>query len=306
MTGKRSVGLAAALVAIGITVTLAPGLSAEEPKAKRPTVKIALVSSLFRDIPQALITASMGPFKILMEAQTGLRGDLIQGGDAIALGGQLKSDKVQLGVFQGFEFAWAQKKFPDLKPLMIAVNQRSHLYVYVVVSKNSTATSLADLKGKSLALPARTKGHCYLYMERTLKTPSQDFAKFFGAVTRPATTEEALDDVVDGVVEATVVDEVGLECYARRKPARAARLRNLEKSCVFPAAVVAYHAGSVDDATLKKFQTGMQNANKSAFGRQLLTLWQITGFDNIPEDFQQNLLDIGRAYPAPDDVDLKK
>jgi ABC-type phosphate/phosphonate transport system substrate-binding protein len=305
MTETRRIGIGALLVALGIGVALGPGLLKAEKNVKQPTIKIGMVSSLFRNVPQALITASMGPFKILMEAQTGLPGELVQGGDAIVLGQDLGADKVHLGVFQGFEFAWAQKRFPDLRPLMIAVNQHAHLHVHVLVAKNSEASQLPDLKGKTLALPTRTPGHCLLYLERKLKIPASGLPKYFGAVTATHTVEDALDDVVDGAVQATVVDAASLECYKRRKPARFAKLRCLEKSGVFPAAVVAYHAGALDEETLRKFQVGMQNANKSAFGRQLLTLWQITGFETIPVDYQQTLTEVAKAYPAPDELEAK-
>jgi ABC-type phosphate/phosphonate transport system substrate-binding protein len=189
---------------------------------------------------------------------------------------------------------------------MIAVNQQTHLYVHVLVQKDSDAVSLTSLKGETLALPAKTRGHALLYLERSLKTPVQDFSKVFGAVTTPDTAEDALDDVVDGVVHATVVDGVTLDCYKRRKPGRFAKLRDLEKSGAFPAAVVAYHEGAVDYATLERFQTGMQSANKSAFGRQLLTLWQMTAFEPVPADYQQTLGDMLKLYPAPGEAEAKK
>jgi ABC-type phosphate/phosphonate transport system substrate-binding protein len=241
-----------------------------------------------------------------MEAQTGLHGDLVAGGDAFSVAEQLNGDKIQLGVFHGFEFAWAREKYPKLKPLMIAVNQQRHLFAQVLVKKDNEAKGWADLKGKSLALPRYSKEHCHLFLERFCQNSGRCMKEYFAQVLKPATAEDALDDVVDGTVQAVLVDSVSLQCYKKRKPGRFAQLKEIEKSCVFPATVVAYRAGAVDKETLRRFQEGMTNAGKSAYGRQLMTLWKMTNFESVPDDFDQILKDIAKAYPAPKKGKLAK
>ena len=112
------VGLLAALVA--------------EPAAARDddnlsAVRIGLVKTLFRDVPEALIPIGLRPMKELMLGQTGVSGDLIPSGDADSLARQLKADEVQLAVFHGVEFAWVHQNYPTLKPLVIAVNEHPFL-----------------------------------------------------------------------------------------------------------------------------------------------------------------------------------
>ena len=94
----------------------------EEPTNSRTLVRIGVVSSLFRDVPEPLAQAMLRPMKSLIETQTGLQGDVTRAGDAFELGQKLSEDKIQLGVFHGFEFAWYRLKFPKLQPLVIAVN----------------------------------------------------------------------------------------------------------------------------------------------------------------------------------------
>ena len=43
----------------------------------------------------------------------------------------------------------------------------------------------------------------------------------------------------------------------------------------------------------------MMNANRTALGRRLMTLWRLTGFEQVPPDYDQTLADIVKAYPAP-------
>jgi ABC-type phosphate/phosphonate transport system substrate-binding protein len=306
MHGQRKIAVISFLVAGAVGLGLPGGSWAGERTSSETTIKIGMVSSLFRDMPDGMVNACMGPFRALMESQTGLRGDMVRGGDALELGAKLNGDKVHLAVFHGFEFAWAQKKFPALRPLMIAVNQQQLLYAHVLVRKDSAAASLADLKGKSLAMPAHTREHCRLFLGRTCQGWGKDAKAFFSGVVTPGSVEDALDDVVDGLVQAAVVDGVSLDCYKKRKPGRFAKLKEIQKSAAFPAAVVAYHQGAVDEATLERFQKGMLNANKTAFGRQLLTLWKMTGFEQVPADYEETLAEIVKLYPASEKFKVAK
>ena len=90
-------------------------------------VRIGLVRTLFRDTSESLMQVIMRPFKSLLETQTGMNGRLISGGDAHNLGQRLKQGEVHFGIFHGVEFAWAKAKFPELKPLLIAVNKQPYL-----------------------------------------------------------------------------------------------------------------------------------------------------------------------------------
>ncbi len=58
-----------------------------------------------------------------------------------------------------------------------------------------------------------------------------------------------------------------------------------------------YHSGVFDETTLRRFQEGLLKADKTALGRQLLTLWSLTGFEKVPENFERTLVEIGNAYP---------
>jgi ABC-type phosphate/phosphonate transport system substrate-binding protein len=297
----RQATLLLALSAVAGAVTWAPAGRAEENKAApAEPVRIGLVSSLFRDTPETLVTAMMQPFGALMESQTGLAGKLVSGGDAVHLGKLLAEDKIHLAVFHGVEFAWARQQNPGLQPLMIAVNQKRHLHALVVVRADDALAGFADLKDQSLALPQQSREHCHLFLERRCQAAGLDPSRFFTRLASPPTQEDALDDVVDKLVQGAVVDSVAVECYQRRKPARFAKLRVLERSDVFPAAVVAYHPGALGDATLQRFRDGMLNANKGALGRQFMALWKLTAFEAVPEDYEQTLKHILRIYPPPD------
>jgi ABC-type phosphate/phosphonate transport system substrate-binding protein len=286
------------------TAWLAPSAgSAAAPVAPHQPIRVGIVRSLFRDMPERLVLTLMQPFGGLMKAETGLDCDLVPGGTGLELGKQLAENKLDVALFQGIEFAWARQKYPDLRPLMLVVNQKPHYRAYLVVGKNAGIKDLADLRGKTLALPLYSHEHCYQFLDRLCRPQHKTPQQFFDKIARPPDVETALDDAVDGKVPAALIDQVPLDCYRRRKPGRYVGLTILKRSEVFPASVVAYRAGRLDRALLDRFRNGMKNARRTAIGRQLLSLWLLTGFEDAPKDFQASLEKIVRLYPAPQPTD---
>jgi ABC-type phosphate/phosphonate transport system substrate-binding protein len=294
MTGTRAgwaIGLSILVVLPPITARAADDQNDQQP------IKIGMVSSLFRDMPEPLVTAMMRPFGALMQSQTGVAGELVQGGDACHLGKLLAEGKVQLAVMHGVEFAWAKQQFPRLTPMMIAVNQTRNLHACVVTRKDDKINELADLHGKKIGFPKHSRQHCHLYFERRCVGGDVTTQKVFADIDSPANAEDALDDVVDGITPAAVIDSVGLDCYERRKPSRFGMLKIIQTSEAFPAAVVAYVPGTLDEDTVNQFQHGLMNAKQTAMGRQFMMLWKLTAFEPVPANYEASLVSIAKAYP---------
>jgi ABC-type phosphate/phosphonate transport system substrate-binding protein len=294
------VGLAALVLAAGLAA-LVFVRAGDGEEMKTSTVRIGLTGSLFRDMPDPLVQTMMRPFKSLMEEQTGLSGQLVTGIKSDELGRQLKDDKLQLAVYQGFEFAWARQKYADLRPLMIAVNHDRYPRAFVLVRDDSDAAKLCDLKGKSIAVPRRTREYCHLFLERRCDAAGKSPRDFFGKVLAPLTPEEAVDAAVNGQVDAVLADSCILTWYEQHKSARFARLKVLERSEAFPAAVIAYYANAIDETTLRRFRDGMLSAKDNPRSLQLMTMCQITSFESVPDDYDKVLSDVARAYPPVKD-----
>jgi ABC-type phosphate/phosphonate transport system substrate-binding protein len=295
MIGRRRTFLSlAAALGLAVLPALAPG---QTPQA--PPVKIGMAGSLFRDVPASMIQLLTPPFQSLMRDQTGLEGEIVPSGTAVELGKKLSDKEVQLGVFHGFEFAWAQEKYPELKPLCIVINKHRTLRALLVVRGDSEATALADLKGKTIAVPRRTREHCHLFLEREVAPLVAEGKEFFGKIVNHASIEDALDDVLRDKVQAVLVDGVALESYEQVKPGCHAQLKVLKQSEPFPPSVVVYRDAAVDKATLAKFRDGMINANQTVRGKELMAQWKLTAFENVPDDFPQALASVLKAYPPP-------
>jgi ABC-type phosphate/phosphonate transport system substrate-binding protein len=264
-------------------------------------VRIAVVDSFFRDIPEPLVRPLIEPFRVLMVAQTGMDGDVVLPKGALQLAQDLADDKVQIALFHGFEYAWAKHQHPELRPLMIALHQERDLQVFLMVRADSPVRSFAELQGKPVALPCFCQEHCWIYMERACQAAGQaDPKKFFSRLTTPRDPEEGLDELADGKVQAVIVDNVALNSYQKRKPARFAKLKSVQKSEMFPSAVIAYRAGSFDEATIKRFQESLLDGQKTSLGRQLLMLWKLKSLESVPADFDESLNKILKAYPPPE------
>jgi ABC-type phosphate/phosphonate transport system substrate-binding protein len=282
-----------------LVVVLAPAATVAIADENAP-VKIGVPANLFRDIPKITIDALMPTFTRLMEAQTGVRGQivLLKNGGEVAK--QLEDNRIQFAVFHGFEFAWAQTKHKDLRPLVVAIsNQSPNLTAQVVVASDSSFAKLDDLQGHKVAIPRGTREHCRLFLSRRLNGIGHRQEKFFGGETTPPNVAAALDDVMSGKVQATVVEGAAWDNYKWLNPGKANRLKSLMKSETFPTGVIAYKHGNVPDANLTKFRDGLTSAHQKPEGLQLIMLWKLNRFDVVPADYHQLLADIVRAYPPP-------
>ncbi len=285
--------LAFCFVIFGMTFGT-PKSSAEAPKP----IRIGMAKSFFLDVPDAMVQMLSIPFRSLMKNQTGLDGRLETSMDCFELGEKLEKNEIQLGVFHGFEFAWVKEKYPKLRPLMIAINKDRELSANIVLREDKNFTSFADLKGKQISLPKRSRGHCRLFLERRIEecgsTPA-DFCK----LCNHSNIETALDEVVLGNVECIVIDGVSLDCYRQIKPGCFKRLKIFKRSEIFPAAVVVYQPGNLRTSIINRFRNGMLNAHKNFRSRHLMTMWKLTAFEPIPNNYNAILTNIRKCYPSP-------
>jgi ABC-type phosphate/phosphonate transport system substrate-binding protein len=249
-------------------------------------------------MPENLVRASLRPFALVAEAQTGLQVELTPESTGMDLAKSLKSGELDLGIFQGIEFAWARARDLNLQPLMVATYGSPELGACLIVRSDSKLKSVQSLTGGSLALPIDSRLHCHLYLKRLVaQVGGSDVKRFFKVVGMPANAEEALDNVVERSGQAALVDKVAWACYQRLKPTRATELKVLSESESFPASVVVFREGRVPSETLQRLQRGMLAADKQALGRQLLTLWKLTGFLDVPRNYLPLTESIIRLYP---------
>jgi ABC-type phosphate/phosphonate transport system substrate-binding protein len=294
-----------ALLAWIILGKLAPRAAADGKTGAACPVKIGMVQTFFHDLPKPVIALATEPFKKVMRDTTGLTGELAVGADAFSVAGDIEGGRFQCGIFHGHEFAWVQKKHPELKPVMIAVHREHTVTAYVLVRKEGAPAAFSDLRGKDIGVPKMTREHCRLYLERTCRgccNPASRLAPkdYFAHVAAPANVETALDELCHGKYAAVLVDSVGLAFYKDLKPGCFNRLQVLTQSEAFIPAVIAYRQGTVNSATLATFAAALRSADRTELGKEMLKMWKISSFEPIPANFAQQLEASIKAYPPPE------
>jgi len=261
-------------------------------------LRIGTSGNLSPGAPKAKENAATATLKDFIRDETGLKNEIVRARDWQDLAKQMVDKQIPLGVFQGHEFAWAQNQHPELKPLVVAANGTPYIVAYMVARKDGPTTNFAGLQGKSLALPPGSEGFPWFFVQRQGEALGKKADAFFSSIQRDyENVEDAVDDVVDGKVEATVVDRTSLEAYKRRKPGRFRQLTELTHSETVPRAVIAYTEGALDQATLDRFRNGLLRAGQQERGQTLLTAFHLTGFERAPADFDKVLATTRKAYP---------
>jgi ABC-type phosphate/phosphonate transport system substrate-binding protein len=243
--------------------------------------------------------ALLSTLKRFIEEETGLNNEVVHQEHWRALVDALEKGRLQMGIFQGYEFAWAQAKHRGIKPLALAVNGSRYPVACVVVKHNNPAQDFAGLEGQSLDIPNTGPAFQRLFVQRQSQNRGKTLETFFSGVASQDNVEDALDDVVDGAVQAVVVELTTLEHYKRRKPGRFQQLKEVARSQPFPPVVVAYCEKSIKLTTLLRFQQGFRESSKKVAGEMNLMLFRLTAFEAVPADFAKVLAQTRQAYPPP-------
>jgi ABC-type phosphate/phosphonate transport system substrate-binding protein len=260
-------------------------------------LKVASTSSLTGVADSAQEKAGQEALKRFIKEETGLATDIGACEPWAAIADRLAKNEIHFGVFQGYEFAWALAKHPELKPLAVGVNGPRNPVACLLTRKDHPAAALADLKGQSLVVPRTIQPCAPLFVDRAVERLGQKTDAFFKEVKAVDDIEGALDSVIDGPFNATVIDEAALEAYKRRKPGRFKQLKEIARSEPFPPIVIAYKHAALDGQTLDRFRGSLVNAAKKEKGEMLLTLSRLSGFETPAADLPALLTRTRKDYP---------
>ncbi len=266
-------------------------------QAARKPLRIGTSPSLALGSSKDKQRGALDTLRTFIKDETGLDNEIIQQKSWRDLAKKMASKELPIGVYQGYEFAWAQADHSSLKPLALATRNGHYTVAYVVTRKDDAASSFAGLANHTFSVPEASRGFPSFFVERLAQGQGKTMKSFFSGVTTPDDVEDAIDDVIDGKITATVVDRAALEAFKRRKPARFQQLKEVAHSEPALPVVIAYTEGDLDKATLNRFRTGLLQANQKERGQTLLTLFRLTGFEAPPSDFDQVAAQMRKSYP---------
>jgi ABC-type phosphate/phosphonate transport system substrate-binding protein len=271
--------------------------TASHPQSKSKLLRIGTSGNLASEKQGEKEESALKSLKSFVKEETGMDNAISKQKDWRELTDKMVKAELDLGVYQGYEFAWAQEQHPQLKPLALAVKVYLNPVAYVVTQKANKAKDFAGLQGQSVAIPATAERYLRLFVERQVKAAGKTLDTYFSKVLTPDNVEDALDDAVDGKVQAVVADRAALEAFKRRKPGRFNKLHEVAHSQPFPPPLVAYYGNVLDPASRAKFRKGLLYANRNERGQTMLTLFHLTGFALSPSDFDKVLAQTRKAYP---------
>ena len=241
----------------------------------------------------------MQTFEDFIKDETGLPASIQVRKDWRDVVAGLENGDLQMGVFQGFEFAWAQEQQPKLKPLAVGINVQRYRVICIVTAQKNPATNFAGLKGQTFSIPEQSQTVFRLVVDHELAAQKSTAENYFKKLTLNQGIEDALDDVVDGAVQAAVTDRPALDTYKRRKSGRFNQLKVVFESQPLPPPVIASYDERPDANTRQRFVRGVLEANRKESGRNVLTLLRLSAFEPVPQDFDKVLAATRKTYPAP-------
>jgi ABC-type phosphate/phosphonate transport system substrate-binding protein len=269
---------------------------AEEKPAEKDNVVIGMPRSLFQGMPEFMVKAGSVPFLKLMKDATGVNGSLVIVPDSMSLAKQISDGKVQIGVFQGHEFAWAKSKHKCLSPIAVA-DPLNPVQAYCVVSWDCKAKHVGDLKDEKLALPPIHRDYCEMFLTRQKESHMKGVS--FAGELKSATAEDAIYDVIEGKCGLTIIDATALNGFRNLHPGPFKNLKVLCQSEPFPNACIAINKDQLDQKTVDKFRKALLEAPNLPGGRPMLATWKLNGFVKVPADYEKQLEACEKAYPLP-------
>src|SRR5262245_2698420 len=113
------ISVAALVVAVGILIISNPGMGTQVKNAN--ILRIGTSGSLAEGAP-GREDAALDTLKSFIKSETGFENEIVRLKNWQELLKKLSNKDVQVGVFQGYEYAWARKDQSALSALAIAVN----------------------------------------------------------------------------------------------------------------------------------------------------------------------------------------
>jgi ABC-type phosphate/phosphonate transport system substrate-binding protein len=206
--------------------------------------------------------------------------------DPHALCEHLSGGRFDFAILSSPHVIWECSRFKELRPLVVAVGQRVYPQTLVIRHQKDI-----PLEGVTTGCAVPVRPHVTFFRTELDVPPPRRFP----------TTEELLDDVVDGKITLGLVDGSAWDAYCRRKPDRAQRfLKIVQESPRFLPTTVLVREGALTPATLQSYKESLLDMNQDARGRQTLMVWRLSAFQEVPKDYERQAQALLKRYPRKD------
>lgn len=278
MISRRKFLRGAPAIPWGISEVLRPARGADLDWSKQ-TFRVATSSAMLADVNENDARAALQSWADVVSGIVGMRIDYEQyflSSPTLLLELMRKAvvDAVACTTLDYVPFA----TFVDPSILLVEPNGVGYEYVLLVNGKSNIRT-VAELRGRSLALHR----HCSTclamsWVETLLGTSNLGPAeRFFRAVTQNAKLSRTVLPVFFGQSDACLVTQKGFRTMCELNPQLSLTLRPVATSPSYITALFGFHR-DCQPALKLKFQSALEGLAKNATGKQLLALFQTSGF----------------------------
>src|SRR4051812_16212125 len=129
-------------------LAMVPGAESFAQPARIERLRIGTTGTLTGDAESPKEKSARETLHQFIKDETGLENEVHRMKDWQELADKLAKGDLQLGVYQGYEFAWASAKQPKLKPLALGINVHRYPVAHVLAPSKSPATDFAGLEGQ--------------------------------------------------------------------------------------------------------------------------------------------------------------
>jgi phosphonate transport system substrate-binding protein len=214
---------------------------------------------------------------------------------------QARSYREIMGLLEvgGLDFAWicgypfVQKRDPEyLELLAVPVFEGAPLYrSYIIVHRDSSFASLADLEGRVFAFSDPDSNSGYLVPQAMLAQMGHGPESFFRLSFFTYSHAETIEAVAEGLAEGGAVDSYVWEYLHKTQPDLTARTRVIQRSETFGFPPLVSRLG-FDSEMRGRMAAALIGMRADAEGRELLAEFALDRFGRFPDSLFDSIRDM--------------
>ena len=276
----------------------APGEGAPPPVAK-PTLRIGFTYSMFVGVNENDATASIRALSAVVSRESEIPADptpqLFVGADAVVAA--VAAGKVDAVGLTTEEFA-AIKSEAGFDRFLMSVRENNPTETYLVlVHQESPAQSLADLRGKRLAIFTSPR-MCLALPWLEVQLARQNLpaaAEIFGAIVDQPKLSKAVLDVFFKKNDACLVTRSGFSTMVELNPQLGTQLRAIAESVAMVPALFAVRT-DFSEASKDRIVRVFAGVHRTPAGQQALTIFQVGQVAERPLSMLDSALSLLAQY----------
>jgi ABC-type phosphate/phosphonate transport system substrate-binding protein len=294
------------LAAACLLAALLPA-SAQE-KDEPAILKVRLYGSILPGYSRSDAKAFSEPMLKLIGRNLGIAPELeIADGttpdDLFAFGKKLDSGEYHLGAVWGIEYAWLREKYPNLKAnsIFVSGSKENVTRTLVLVNKDSRFKTVADLKGKRLAVSKDMPLMDRVSLQAIIRDAKLDPKGFFVRDKPLGNVRLAAAAVRNGKADCVAMTSSTYFRLKELQPGLAGDLIELKAGPAFPAIAIVGSPEVFQRARKNLWadlQTQFLTVHNTPEGKDCLSFWRFQGFASPDSDYQREVGEAGRRFPV--------